>query len=468
MPPSAEHAPGSPPVFAFLALTSGSYEGAIIRDMRLANELHRRGHKVVVYWMVEQNRDLVDRGIRQRVLCRGIRYLFRKPSAVLDALGVSLSAWPPKMRREFMQRRPDFMDRMIVNFVHLVCDGGESDRRLVSKLLRFMKADGVTHVLPTFAMSCPFVLAARRRNQHAFEYLATFQGEEIFANYAELIGRLPQYHERLREVVAGSPWPAVAVSRDYIARLRDEMGIDAQKLVPIYPGIELPKTLTPPDFAVLKPKFPYVTRDLPIVTYVGRQDAEKGIDLLLYAARMLLDKGHKFQLVICGGTSFGQRYRDVLIHIAQHLRVPTHHRRRIPGEMRDALYRYSRFIVYPSIHREPFGMVAAEAMSHGTPVVVPDLGGITEAVTVNGKSGGLTFRAWDSADLARQMERILTDDVLYQELKGNTRELAGHFTVGRMTDEVLRHMGIMPPAEAFTGGRQGLPREAAGGASPAS
>ena len=43
------------PVFAFVALTSGSYEGAIIRDMRLANELHARGFRVHIYWMMETN-----------------------------------------------------------------------------------------------------------------------------------------------------------------------------------------------------------------------------------------------------------------------------------------------------------------------------------------------------------------------------------------------------------------------------
>src|SRR5687767_15961716 len=96
------------PVFAFLALTSGSYEGAIIRDMRLANELHRRGYKVVIYWMVERNADLVDPGITQRILCRGIRYQFKKPSSIMDALGVTYSIFPPKMRREFLQRHPDY------------------------------------------------------------------------------------------------------------------------------------------------------------------------------------------------------------------------------------------------------------------------------------------------------------------------------------------------------------------------
>jgi glycosyltransferase involved in cell wall biosynthesis len=110
--------------------------------------------------------------------------------------------------------------------------------------------------------------------------------------------------------------------------------------------------------------------------------------------------------------------------------------------MRDALYAYSRCIVYPSIHREPFGMVAAEAMSYGTPVIVPDIGGITEAVEWDGVSGGLTFRSWDSADLARQLERVLTDDDLHRSLAANTRAVAAHFTVDRMTDRVLEHLGL--------------------------
>ncbi len=178
------------------------------------------------------------------------------------------------------------------------------------------------------------------------------------------------------------------------------------------------------------------------MTFIGRQDSEKGIDLLLYAAKMLQERGVKMQLVICGGTSFGQRYRDVIKQLGAHLRLDLHHRRRVPGEMRDALYAYSRCIVYPSIHREPFGLVAAEAMSHGTPVIVPDRGGITEAIEWDGKAGGLTFKSWDSADLARQLERMLTDEPLYQQLKANTRDIAANFTVEKMTDRVLEHLGI--------------------------
>src|SRR5439155_11775730 len=108
------------------------------------------------------------------------------------------------------------------------------------RLERFLLRDSVTHLLPTFAWTCPLAQRVKERGRARFDYLPTFQGEEIFAHFAARIGRLDDYHRVLRETIDGSPWPAVAVSHDYIQRLHDEMGIDPSKLRVIYPGIELP------------------------------------------------------------------------------------------------------------------------------------------------------------------------------------------------------------------------------------
>ncbi len=452
-------------VIGFLAFTSGAYEGAIIRDMRLANALHRRGFKVVVYWMMESNRSLVDPEIAQRTLCSGMRYHFQKPSGVMDALGRLSRIWPTQRRRRFMQEHPDYINRLMSNCCRAICDGDEG---LSQRLLKYIKADGVTHLLPTFAMICPFAQrAAELSGSSTWKYLVTFQGEEIFANFAQRIGRLDEYHARLRHTITGSPWPAVAVSRDYIMRLSDEMGIDASQLRAIYPGIELPEAAPhattlygdgsanldlarSPDFALVKKIFPTLRPDVPIVTYLGRHDAEKGIDLLIYAARMVRERGHLLQLVCVGGSSFGDNYRGLCKQIAEHLRMNdiVFWKRRISDEMRAAIYRLSRVVAYPSIHREPFGMVAAEAMSHGTPVLVPDHGGIQEIIEANGQRGGLTFKSWDSGDLADQLNRMLADDALYLQLSANTRGLAANFSVDRMADRVLEHIGLPSTATA--------------------
>ena len=429
------------PVFALLVFTSGSYEGAVIRDLRLADELHRRGYPVHIYWMMETNASLVKEKIPQRLLCRGQRYQRSKPSGLFDAAGQLLRLYPAQRRRRFVQQHPDYLNRLTCHFINAVCDG---DPALEARLEQWLIRDGVTHLLPTFAMTCPFAQAVKARGRHAFDYLVTFQGEEIFANYAQQIGRAADYYRRLRDAAAASGWKAIAVSLDYIARLHAEMGLDVDRTVAIHPGIDLPDTTSPPPFEALLTKLPELRPDVPIITYFGRQDSEKGIDLLLYAARMLQERKVPFQLVACGGSSFGLRYREVCEEIARHLRVRVMWKRRVSDDLRAALYTHSRCIVYPSIHREPFGMVAPEAMSHGTPVVVPNYGGITEAIRVDGKSGGLTFKVWDTADLASTLERLITDDTLHAELSHNAKQIAPTFSVANMTDRILTHLGITP------------------------
>jgi glycosyltransferase involved in cell wall biosynthesis len=436
------------PVFAFLAFTSGSYEGAIIRDMRLANELHRRGFKVHVYWLMEKNPELVDAGIPQSILARGTRFQFRRPSRLMDAIGGLSAIVPPSRRRLFMAHHPEYVAKLMGHLMHIICDGGSSDPKLLQRLEGFLIRDGVTHLLPTFAWTCPLAQRVKERAIAKFDYLATFQGEEIFAHFAMRIGRLEDYHRVLRETVDGSPWPAVGVSRDYILRLAEEMGIDAAKLKTIYPGIELPneevQASGEEDFAALKEIFPSLRADIPLVTYLGRQDPEKGIDLLLYAARMLADRKVPLQLVCVGGSSFGLQYRKSMEAIAEHLRLTVFWKGRVSDVLRSVLFRRSRCIVYPSIHREPFGMVAAEAMSFGTPVLVPNLGGITEVISMDDRRGGWSFEAWNTVDLAAQLQKLLTDDALRAELAQNARPIAEQFSVANMTDNVLAHMGLPP------------------------
>jgi glycosyltransferase involved in cell wall biosynthesis len=430
----------SPSVFAFLAFTSGSYEGAIIRDMRLANELHRRGFKVVVYWYMENNRDLLSPQIPQRILVGSLRYLRPKPSTFSELLEYPVKIIPPARRRRFMQQHPAMVARGLTSFVNSMCDG--SDPVPAQRLEKFMAMDGVTHLFPTFVMTCPIALAAKRRGHHPFDYVATFQGEEIFANYAQLSGNLEKYHAVLRECVAGTPWKTIVVSDDYGHRLAEEMNIDPTKLTTIYPGIELPSDAGKPSFEVLREKLPTLDPNVPIVTYFGRQDTEKGIDLLLYATKMLWDRGVKFQLVICGGTSFGWTYQEICRTIAAHLRLSIFWKRRISDEMRSALYAHSRCVVYPAIHREPFGMVAAETMSHGTPVIIPDLGGIAESIEREGHTGGLKFKSWNTQDLAAQIERMVTDNALHAKFASEARFVAAKFSIQNMTDQLLAHIGL--------------------------
>src|SRR6516165_370060 len=238
-------APAGTPVFAFLAFTSGSHEGAIIHHMRLANAFHERGFKVVVYWMMDRIPSLVARGIPQRVLMRSLRYLPSRPSSLLEGASRIFDIFSQRTRRRFAYNHPGLVSRLLRNFLAEMCEE-DSDPALVDRLERLMAADGVTHLLPTFAMSCPLARAARLRGRHRFEFLVTFQGEEIFANYVENGRPLEDYYRQLRRAVDASPWPAATVSADYARRLQEEIGIDLHRMTPLYPGVELPAPGDPP------------------------------------------------------------------------------------------------------------------------------------------------------------------------------------------------------------------------------
>jgi glycosyltransferase involved in cell wall biosynthesis len=433
------------PSFAFVTMGSGDFLGATVRDLALANALHRRGYKVAVYWMMETNEEMADAGVAQRVLCHGTRYHFKRPSWLLDqVLGRLLFLLPKSFRVRVVQGRGAYVDRLMSNLVSSLFGRPDGDAALGRRLGRFMARDGATHLMMSYASLGPLALAAKRTAGN-FEYLLTFQGDEQFAAHAERLGILSRYCSKLGDVLRASPWPAIAVSADYIDRLVDEMAVPRDCVEVVYNGVEQPKRDSRPSFAKVQGVFPGLSPHYPTVVYLGRQDVEKGIDLLLYAARQLADRKLPIQLVVCGSTAKGTAYRKVLVDLAEHLGLKVFHTGSVPNEVRDALFAHSHCVVYPSVNREPFGLVVAEAMSHGTPVLVPDYGGIGEVIRQNGKAGGLTFRAWDSGDLAVQLERLLVDKVLHRALSANTRAIAARFSLDNMTDDVLAHVGIVVP-----------------------
>lgn len=431
--------------FAIVTMGSGDYLGSTVRDLALANVLHRRGFKVAIYWMMELNEALADPGIEHRMLCHGTRYHFQRPSDFLDrVIGSVLFLLPKSLRVRIVQGRAGYVDRLLENLIRAFYAHPSTDPTLAKRLRKFIAQDEVSHLMLSFATLGPLASAAKVLDGRHFDYLLTFQGDEQFAAHAQRLGLLDQYCARLNDALRASSWPAVVVSHDYVNRIVDEMRVIPNLLQVIYNGIELPVREEKPQFFHLQSVFPRLVEQIPIVLYLGRQDSEKGIDLLLYATRLLQARNIPMQLVICGSTAKGGEYRKVLGDLGEHLGLSIHHAGSVSPQIRDALYAHSHCVVYPSVNREPFGLVVAEAMSHGTPVLVPDYGGIGEVIQHGKKAGGLTFNTWDSGDVARQLERLLLDEALYRTLAGNTRKLAARFSVDNMANDILAHIGIFP------------------------
>lgn len=429
----------TPPGVGYI-LIGGALVGSQIRDIRLANELARRGGKGHVWWAMDWLSSVpLDPAIRQQWLFQANRNAAHLPGPVGEAVGrLFVRATSEWLRARMVQRNSWFLRRQMVHLVKRVCDGVEGDAALIRRFARQIDASGVDYLLPNLAIFAPYVAAARRQTRKKVGFTVTFQGYELYSRYAREIGLEQKLFQRFRDAVTDSDTPAVAVSEDYRQRVHADIGIPLDEIVVIPPGIpEEPPLSESRVQEVVSTALPGFDPEVPMVSYVGRQDSEKGIDLLLYAARLLHSRGVKFQLAICGGTAFGGEYALAIRNMADQLQVPVLWHEYMSHEVRTAIFQASYCTVYPSIHREPFGMVPVESMMLGTPAVVADSGGVAELVHDGEKRGGLTFRSWDSADLAEKLQAILKDQPLHAKLKSSAHDVAARYSAAQLADRTL-------------------------------
>lgn len=156
----------------------------------------------------------------------------------------------------------------------------------------------------------------------------------------------------------------------------------------------------------------FAAPDEKIVFYVGRLVREKGVQVLLTAAPAILARHAKTKFIIAGKGPYGhelRRYAERL-GIAHRVYFTGH----VDNVTRNALYNWAAVAVCPSLY-EPFGIVALEAMAAKTPVVVTDVGGMSEVV----RDGidGLKCPPDDSGALADKILQLLTDPGLAQGLR---------------------------------------------------
>ena len=139
----------------------------------------------------------------------------------------------------------------------------------------------------------------------------------------------------------------------------------------------------------------------PIVVYVGKLSAEKGVSLLLQALERV-----DARAVVVG---FGPARDELEAQAGDRVLFtgPLEHRHLVH------LFPLARVSVTPSVFPEAFGMVAAEAAACGSPVLVARHSGLAEIARGVEEEYPpelrdlAAFRSGDVADLARKLERII-------------------------------------------------------------
>jgi len=160
---------------------------------------------------------------------------------------------------------------------------------------------------------------------------------------------------------------------------------------------------------------PFAGTKTPKFAFIGRLVSTKGVELLLHASRELFNRGLEFRLLIIGDGPERKNLEFLSRELGLAQRVD------FVGQAAEsdveALVSDTLAIVIPSIAGEVFGLVAAENMMRGRPIIAPAGGSLAE---VAGETG-LKFAAGDAKSLAVCMERLLRSPEIAIELGSRAR-----------------------------------------------
>ncbi|MBX9691816.1 MAG: glycosyltransferase family 4 protein [Cyanobacteria bacterium] len=223
---------------------------------------------------------------------------------------------------------------------------------------------------------------------------------------------LQRYVNQMEWRLTYESWKIIVNSHSMIGELKNQFQTPSDKIVLIPNGTDPSHFDFQIDTRALRSTF--ATEHQRIILYVGRLVNEKGVQVLLGAAPLVLQHYPGTQFLIVGTGYF----MDELKGIASRLHVD--HNVRFTGYVSDEdllrLYKIADVVAIPSLY-EPFGIVALEGMAANVPVVVSDVGGLKDFV--EHMETGITTYAGNSQSLAWGILEVLRNPDLAQRLREN-------------------------------------------------
>jgi 1,4-alpha-glucan branching enzyme len=248
-------------------------------------------------------------------------------------------------------------------------------------------------------------------------------------------------HRLEGDLVAASE-RVIVCSRYMAGELGRLFGYPEERTLVVPNGIELPGPITEKDEERLRQlRLEIGAAEGKIVFFVGRMVREKGVQLLLEAAPRVLERHEDVTFVLAGR---GPMLEELRLQ-AERLGI-SHHTRFlgfVDDERRNLLFRLADVAVFPSLY-EPFGIVALEAMSFGTPLLVADTGGLREIVR-HGENGA-TMYTGDVESLFNQLCWLLEQPARSRVMAEQARtELQQQYDWARLAEKTLAIYGALLP-----------------------
>jgi len=159
------------------------------------------------------------------------------------------------------------------------------------------------------------------------------------------------------------------------------------------------------------------------ITYVGRLDPTKGVDLVIRAFQILSaeNSANKLKLIIIGDG--GEGYVESLKNIAQETKAKKYieFRGHLEKKEINIYLKFSLLNIVASRWYENLPNVILESYSAGTPVIASNIGSLPESV-IEGKTGAL-FEPGNHRDLALKIKKLLKDRSQLCEMSNLCRQI---------------------------------------------
>lgn len=169
-------------------------------------------------------------------------------------------------------------------------------------------------------------------------------------------------------------------------------------------------------------------QDQKMILFVGRVEPLKGIDVLLYSLKILLDKHPKLKVCvwIVGGdisqpVDMWPKELKKLSELREVLGITTSVQfvGRKEQEALPVYYNAADLLVMPS-HYESFGITAVEAMACNVPVITTDVTGVSNLI--DRKHSVLITSANNPIRLAERIATLLCDEEQYKQVSSSLRK----------------------------------------------
>ncbi len=221
----------------------------------------------------------------------------------------------------------------------------------------------------------------------------------------------------------------VAYTRDYAVH-SPLLSKFLAKIRVIYPPVELP---APDPRAVAAYHERFGLNGHAVVGFAARFAEEKGIQYLMQAVPLILQKNPRVKFLLAGENQkvIGENVWARLEPQIEKFRAQVHVVGTVPSAEMGNFFGACDVLTVPSINStESFGLVQVEAMLSGCPVVASNLPGVREPVRVTGMGEIVPIR--DAPALAAAILKVLEDKKKYARPRA---EIAQTFAIERTLDE---------------------------------